>query len=376
MSQVGTDAAESFSASDNFVYALNGDDRIFTVRAFTEVYAGAGNDFIANQGVGTLRGYGGSGWDTIHGGETTDYLYGGDGLDLLVGGEFDYVSADATGAIAQFDGATGDDYLDGGEGSDGLYGLDGNDVLIGGDGDDHNGYSATFPGYALSDFLALTKSGLYGGSGNDYLDGGRGSDYLDGGLGDDTMIGGIGNDTFIVDSVADQVIEGGGGGTLDIVITSGGYALGSNTEVERLTTSDINANINFNLIGNEVGQEIWGNGGKNRIAGNGGVDIIKGYGGNDTFIFANITHSNPGAYDFIQDFEDYGDDDTIDLSGFAGTLSFIGSGAFTGLNQVRAYQSGSHVIVQLNTIGTTAVDGHFVLTNTSLANVTASDFIL
>jgi hypothetical protein len=39
-------------------------------------------------------------------------------------------------------------------------------------------------------------------------------------------------------------------------------------------------------------------------------------------------------------------------------------------------QSGSHVIVQINTIGTSSPDGHFVLTNTALANVTASDFIL
>jgi Ca2+-binding RTX toxin-like protein len=294
---------------------------------------------------------------------------------LLVGGEFNYNTANTSGAIVLWDLVSGNDHLDGGAGVDALYGLDGDDVLLGGDGDD-NVYTLYAPGNALGDTFAGTPTGLYGGSGNDYLDGGRGSDYLDGGTGDDIMVGGQDNDTFIVDSVADQVIEGGGGGTVDIVITSGGYALGSNTDVERLTTNDINAAINFNLIGNEIGQEIWGNAGKNRIAGNGGVDILKGYGGNDTFIFANITHSNPGAYDFIQDFEDYGDDDTIDLSGFAGTLSFIGSGAFTGLNQVRAYQSGSHVIVQLNTIGTTAVDGHFVLTSTSLANVTASDFIL
>jgi hypothetical protein len=39
-------------------------------------------------------------------------------------------------------------------------------------------------------------------------------------------------------------------------------------------------------------------------------------------------------------------------------------------------QSGSHVIVQINTIGSTSPDGHLVLTNTALANVTASDFIL
>jgi Ca2+-binding RTX toxin-like protein len=376
LSQLGTDAAETITASDNTVYALDGDDIVFTSRAVTNIYGGEGGDFIGNSGTGILYAYGGGGMDAIHGGTVADRLFGDMGNDLLVGGEFAYGDARSSGAINQWDASTGDDWLDGGDGADALYGLDGNDRLFGGDGSDSNMAQIRTQSELSGTRFNWTYCGLYGGAGNDFLDGGASDDYLDGGTGDDIMHGGADNDTFIVDSVADVVVEGGGGGTLDIVITSGGYALGSNTDVERLTTNDINANINFNLIGNEVGQEIWGNAGRNRIAGNGGVDIIKGYGGNDTFIFANITHSNPGSYDFIQDFEDYGDDDTIDLSGFAGTLSFIGAGAFTGLNQVRAYQSGSHVIVQLNTIGTTTPDGHFVLTNTSLANVTASDFML
>jgi serralysin len=377
MSQVGTDAAEYITATDDDVYGLNGSDRIFTTRATTHISGGAGDDFIGNQGTGVLWGDGGIGWDTIHGGEAGDNLYGGAGSDLLVGGEFNYAQADSSGTILQWDLATGNDYLDGGADSDALYGFDGDDVLLGGDGSDHNSISFTPSGNVLGDFFTAVKAGLYGGSGNDYLDGGRGSDYLDGGTGIDTMVGGVGNDTMIVDDVADIVIEGGGGGTLDVVITSSGYSLGSNTDVERLTTNDIDAAINFNLFGNEIGQEIWGNAGKNRIAGNGGSDVIKGFGGNDTFVFASVQHTALGAdHDFIQDFEDYGDDDTLDLSGFAGTLSFIGDGAFNGLNQVRAYQSGSHVIVQLNTIGTNAADGEFVLTNTQLANVTASDFIL
>jgi Ca2+-binding RTX toxin-like protein len=76
MSQVGTDAAEVISATDDFVYALNGDDRIFTNRAATEIYGGSGDDFIANSGVGVLRAYGGSNQDTIHGGEAGDFLFG------------------------------------------------------------------------------------------------------------------------------------------------------------------------------------------------------------------------------------------------------------------------------------------------------------
>ena len=376
MSQIGTDASDTITATQSTVYGLDGNDQIATNQAAPNIYGGEGNDSIRNTGAGIGYLYGGTGNDTIHGGTAADYIYGEVGHDLLVGGEFDYGQAVTNGVIMAFAGElSGVDTLYGGDGVDALYGLEGNDYLYGGEGNDGTALITVAHPFTLNATFSI-RSGLFGGAGNDFLDGGRGEDYLDGGIGDDIMHGGGDNDTFIVDSVADVVVEGGGGGALDIVITSGGYALGSNTEVERLTTSDINAAINFNLIGNEVGQEIWGNAGRNRIAGNGGVDILKGYGGNDTFIFANITHSNPGSYDFIQDFEDYGDDDTIDLSGFAGTLSFIGSGAFTGLNQVRAYQSGSHVIVQINTIGTTTPDGHFVLTNTALANVTVSDFIL
>jgi Ca2+-binding RTX toxin-like protein len=376
MSQVGTDASDTIVANQATVYGLDGNDIILSTQAGPNLYGGEGNDSLRNAGSGTGYLYGGTGDDTAHGGTSFDSIYGELGNDLLVGGEFDYSTADDDGFILAFNGeASGSDTIYGGEGVDSIWGLDGDDFLYGGDGND--GYSLINVADAdETDATMDVVSGLFGGAGNDYLDGGRGNDYLDGGSGNDIMVGGVGDDVFIVDNVNDQVIEGGGGG-MDSVRTNGGYALGTNTEVEHLETTNTNSMINFNLFGNEIGQEIWGNAGKNRIAGNGGSDVIKGFGGNDTFVFASVQHTALGVdHDFIQDFEDYGDDDTLDLSGFAGTLSFIGNGAFDGLNQVRAYQSGSHVIVQLNTIGTNAADGEFVLTNTQLANVTASDFIL
>jgi Ca2+-binding RTX toxin-like protein len=376
MSQVGTDASESIAANQTTVYGLDGDDIITTSLAGPNIYGGEGNDTIRNVGSGTGYLYGGTGDDTIHGGTSFDHIYGEMGDDLLVGGEFDYNTARDLTSIVAFNGeASGSDTIYGGDGADAIYGLDGDDYLYGGDGNE-NGTVILVADPTNLEATMVARTGLFGGAGNDYLDGGRGNDYLDGGSGNDIMVGGVGNDVFIVDNVDDTVIEGGGGGT-DSVRTNGGYALGTNTEVEHLETTNTDSMINFNLFGNEIGQEIWGNAGKNRIAGNGGSDVIKGFGGNDTFVFASVQHTALGVdHDFIQDFEDYGDDDTLDLSGFAGTLSFIGDGAFNGLNQVRAYQSGSHVIVQLNTIGTNAADGEFVLTNTQLANVTASDFIL
>ena len=47
---------------------------------------------------------------------------------------------------------------------------------------------------------------------DDILLGTAGADTLNGGTGVDMMIGGAGNDTYYVDNVADQIIEGAGGG--------------------------------------------------------------------------------------------------------------------------------------------------------------------
>lgn len=82
------------------------------------------------------------------------------------------------------------------------------------------------------------------------------------------------------------------------------------------------------------------------------------------------------ARDVILDFEDFGNNETIDLSGFAGTLSFVGAAGFSGANQVRAVQNGSSVLIQINVGGSLAADGEIMLTNTLLSTVNASDFLL
>jgi serralysin len=312
---------------------------------------------------------------------------GGGGNDVIIGND-----------VANFlNGMLGNDTLNGGLGADTMQGDFGNDtyyvdnagdVVIETTGGGTLDFVATRVSYALGSTAQIEKFSttsvagttainLTGNGFAQVISGNNGANVIIGGGGSDTMAGYGGNDTYFVDSTDDVVADGAGQGTLDWVRTSGSYQLGSNINIERLSAIDSNANVNMNLIGNEIAQEIWGNAGRNRIAGNGGADILKGFGGNDTFIFSNAGHSSPGlGRDFIQDFEDYGDDDTIDLSGFSGTLSWRGAGAFTGLNQVRAYQSGSHVIVQINSTGTIAADAEIVLTNTQLANVTASDFLL
>ena len=78
--------------------------------------------------------------------------------------------------------------------NDEIIGGSGNDLIFGGTGDNQ----------------------LSGGAGDDLLVGGSGTgdnDILDGGLDADTMIGLAGNDTYIVDDLADVVVEAAGAGT-------------------------------------------------------------------------------------------------------------------------------------------------------------------
>jgi len=111
--------------------------------------------------------------------------------------------------------------------------------------------------------------------------------------------------------------------------------------------------------------------------GRGGQDKLVGREGNDIFEFDSAAETGLGATrDQITDFEDYGDNDTIDLTGFAGTLSFIGDNPFSAVGQVRAIQSGSHVLVQINTTGTSGAEGEILLLNTRLSQVDATDFLL
>ena len=85
----------------------------------------------------------------------------------------------------------------------------------------------------------------------------------------------------------------------------------------------------------------------------------------------------PAKADLILDFDDSGND-RIDLSALFGpTMVYRHALAFTAAGQVRINDvAGADVIVEVNTGGTLAADFAIRLTGTTLASMTASDFVL
>ena len=154
-------------------------------------------------------------------------------------------------------------------------------------------------------------------------------------------------------------------------------------------------------IGTRFGDRLLGRGGNDILAGAAGNDTINGGAGNDTldgglgsdglnggtgadvFVYNDITHSTVAGSgrDRISGFNQT-EGDRIDLSGIDANTAvagndafvFIGSGPFTGLGQVRAYQSGTHTFIDVNTTGTNAADMRITLTG--LHVLVEGDFVL
>ena len=62
---------------------------------------------------------------------------------------------------------------------------------------------------------------------------------------------------------------------------------------------------------------------------------------------------------------------------FGGTLGYRGTGSFSGAGQVRIVDiAGPHLMIEVNTGGSLAADMQILLTSTTSASMTQSDFIL
>lgn len=250
---------------------------------------------------------GGSGNDTLLGGEGSDVLYGGDDGPLNVTND------------DVLDGGTGIDLMRGGTGNDTYHvdgqaqlnpgGADGQElslcdrdsrygfdreprytwtadtvVEVAGEGQDtviakasvvlDNVESVILAGdAAILDLDATT------GAGSQQLQGNSGRNRLDGGADADTMAGGLGDDTYIVDDVADAVVESAGEGVDTVRTTLDGYVLGA--ELENLV---LEGGLGLSGTGNGADNVLIGNAGANTLHGGAGNDTLAGWAGDDLLL--------------------------------------------------------------------------------------------
>ena len=267
---------------------------------------GGGNDIYVIDNVGDIVvELAGGGTDTVQSSISYSLADNAESLTLTgaeaINGTGNALANTLTGNAAANTLVSGDgnDSLNGGAGADTMFGGAGNDLYtvdnagdivteLVGEGTDTVQSSIR---YALGDNvenLTLTGTLATDGTGNaldnsltgnaaaNTLNGGDGGDILNGGAGIDTLIGGAGNDAYVVDNIADVVVEFANEGT-DTVSASVTHTLASNIENLSLTgTAAINAK------GNELDNLILGNSASNTLVGAAGNDTLDGGAGNDT----------------------------------------------------------------------------------------------
>ncbi|HZF35063.1 MAG TPA: CAP domain-containing protein [Candidatus Angelobacter sp.] len=233
-------------------------------------------------------------------------LAGTDAAETLSGG----------GGNDQLSGLGGNDTIAGGDGNDTLDGGTGNDAMAGGLGDDSYVIDSSSDSiteavgggidtvqstiaYVLGtnlENLVLLGSASIGGTGNaadNSLTGNSGDNTLDGKAGADTMAGGAGNDTYLVDSLADQIVEGSGGGSDEIrstVALTTATAFVENYTFLGTTAVNFSGNSSANRItGTAAADTLNGNSGDDTVIGGAGADSLSGGAGNDTYVIDSAT---------------------------------------------------------------------------------------
>ncbi len=302
----------------------HGNDTIIGGDFFDRLFGDEGNDLLfgldggdnLEGGVGndTLRG--GAGDDTLDGDSNSDVIFGGSGDDLI----------DAGSGTDEVFGDSGDDTIDGGSASDTIDGGSGDDDIDGGTSAD------VISGRSGDDLIRGDSGGdsMGGGSGNDTLSGGTGHDSLDGGSGHDRMFGGANDDT-LEGTLGNDYLDGGSG---DDNLSGGSH--------------------------------------DDRLDGGTGQDTLSGGTGADIFVFGGVSDSPHGlTRDVITDFE--AGVDQIDLSGFSGTLTYIGGAGYSGsAGEVRYNAAVGRLYVDTN--GDSASD--FSVDLTGNPSLSADDLIL
>jgi serralysin len=293
-------------------------------------------------------------------------IQGADAADTIVNKGEIWGDVDLGAGADTFDGRGGmlDGTVYGGSGDD-TYIVDNTDISLSelmGEGTDT---VKSTVGYKLqSEFEDLTLLGdddirgigndggniLIGNIGDNRLRGNGGDDTISGGDGDDKIWGGIGVESIHGDA-GDDIIHGG----LNNDVIFGGE------------DDDV-------IYGNRQNDKLFGGFGNDRLVGGVGRDALFGGQGNDEFVFNHKNDSlNSNAADKIMDF--VVGEDLIDLSGLAGSHSYIGSAAFSGaVGEVQSIASGGTTRVKVDLDGDGTADMKIMVLGT--IGLTEADFLL
>ncbi len=205
----------------------------------------------------------------------------------------------------------------------------------------------------------VVLGGIEGGAGDDTITGGNLSDYIDGGDDNDRIYGRDGDDDLRAGTGADFVSGGMGD---DQILGDDGR--------DKIFGGDGDDTLN----GGRDQDTIRGGNGDDEIKGGRLADVLNGGAGADVFVYGVKQDSSTGASDVIQDYEV--GIDTIDLSGVASGLTFIGTAAFSGTaNEVRFDIAGNgRTYIQVDTDANGSADMRIWLTD--VGALSADDFVL
>ncbi|WP_276017372.1 VCBS domain-containing protein [Bradyrhizobium sp. C-145] len=314
---------------------LGGDDVITGNGNTRIIYANATGGVTVDLGSGTVSGDASVGHDSFMG------VNSATGSNLAD-------SFDATGFVGfnAFQGQGGDDTIIGNGNTQILFGNATSGVTINlaagtASGDTSTGHD-TFTGV----------NSAVGGSGNDTFNaaGFVGANFFQGGSGNDAITGN-GSTQIQYGSATSGVTVNLAGGTAD-----GDGSVGHDT-ITGGVTNVAGSNFNDTITGSASGDQLFGNNGNDLLNGGAGNDFLGGGLGADTFVYA-----TGGGADTIGDFLQ-AQTDKIDLTGVAGVSSFA---------QVQALATQ----VGLNTVIDFGNGDSLTLSNVTLSNLTAADFIL